>query len=79
MEDAKEGVFEIWNHDMGLGPAEPHFMAVNEEDVGLRVVHDAEDIGQADMEEAEVKEQGLGGDALVNTDGEPVEVIEVQD
>lgn len=64
---------------MGLGPAEPHFMAVNEEDVGLRVVHDAEDIGQADMEEAEVKEQGLGGDALVNTDGEPVEVIEVQD
>ncbi|KAL1811208.1 hypothetical protein ACET3Z_021273 [Daucus carota] len=44
-------VFEIWNHDMVLGPAGPHFQAVNEEDVGLRVVQDAEVVEQAEEEE----------------------------
>lgn len=42
-------VFEIWNHDMGLGPVEPQFMAVNEEDVGPGAVNDAEVIEQDAM------------------------------
>lgn len=48
---------------MGLGPVEPRFMAVHEEDVGLGIVHDAEVIEQAGMEEAEVQEQVQGEEA----------------
>ncbi|WOG81917.1 hypothetical protein DCAR_0101073 [Daucus carota subsp. sativus] len=41
----------------------PRFMAVHEEDVGLGIVHDAEVIEQAGMEEAEVQEQVQGEEA----------------
>ncbi|KAL1811036.1 hypothetical protein ACET3Z_021101 [Daucus carota] len=71
-------IFEIWNNDMGLGSADPRFQDVNEEDVGSGAVHNVEVIEQEGMEDAEVQEQGHG-EALLNAEGEPVEVIEVQD
>ena len=35
-------VFELWSLDMGLGPMEPQFMAVNEADLGPEVVNEGE-------------------------------------
>ena len=72
-------VFELWNHDMGLGPAEPHFMAVHEEDVGLGIVNDADVIDQAGAAAANAQNPEHVGEELLNEAGEPVEVVEVDD
>ena len=72
-------IFEIWHADMGLGPAEPQFMAVNEEDVGPGAVNDADIMDQPVLEEEPDLALMVGGDAQVNVDGEPVEVDEIQE
>lgn len=72
-------VFEIWNHDMGLGPVEPQFIAVNEEDVGLGVVQDADVLENVEDAEAEVQDQVPGASPQMNEDGEPAEVVEIQE
>ncbi|KAL1823429.1 hypothetical protein ACET3Z_010207 [Daucus carota] len=69
-------VFEIWNHDMGLGPVEPRFLVVNEDEVGPGAVNDAEIIEQAGMEDDDAQDQAQEGDELLNVDGEPIEVVE---
>lgn len=33
-------IFELWNLDMGLGPADPQFMAIHEDDINPEVVDD---------------------------------------
>lgn len=66
-------VHELWNQDMGLGPAKERFMAIHEAD--LAPVVDNEDEVQAPAVEDEA------GDArmIMNAEGEMVEVIQVED
>ena len=64
---------------MGLGLVEPRFMTVNEEDIGLGAVHNADVMNHAEVVDKEAQEQDAGEAALVNVDGDPVEVVEIQD
>ena len=68
-------VFELWSLDMGLGPVEPQFIAVNEADLGPEVVNEGEVHEDAENEEMAVA--GAGGFAL--TGEEEHEVIELLD
>lgn len=61
-------IFEIWSRDMGLGSADPRFLAVNEEDLLPAVDNNGD--GAA----PEVVDGGL-----MNEEGEMVEVIEIED
>ncbi|KAL1816674.1 hypothetical protein ACET3Z_019248 [Daucus carota] len=60
-------IFEFWSRDMGLGSAEPRFIAVHEDDLNPAVV-DEEDV-------APVVEDGVQENAA----DEEVEVIEIDD
>ncbi|KAL1826858.1 hypothetical protein ACET3Z_005270 [Daucus carota] len=68
-------VFELWSLDMGLGPMEPQFMAVNEADLGPEVVNEGE--VHEDDENEEMAVAGAGGLALAGE--EEHEVIELLD
>ncbi|KAL1825382.1 hypothetical protein ACET3Z_012160 [Daucus carota] len=64
-------VFELWHLDMGLGQADPHFVAVHEAELEPAVEDDAED-------QAPVVEDGAldAMDAIANVNG--VEIIELE-
>ncbi|KAL1827911.1 hypothetical protein ACET3Z_006323 [Daucus carota] len=57
-------VFELWSLDMGLGPVDPQFMAIHEEDLNPEVVNN-EDQAVPVVEDGEP----------MNEDEELVEVI----
>ncbi|KAL1833169.1 hypothetical protein ACET3Z_002820 [Daucus carota] len=61
-------IFELWSRDMGLGSADPRFMAVNEEDILPVVDNNGED---AALE--------LVDGGLMNAEDEMVEVIAIDD
>uniref|UniRef100_A0A175YKV8 Uncharacterized protein n=1 Tax=Daucus carota subsp. sativus TaxID=79200 RepID=A0A175YKV8_DAUCS len=61
-------VSELWSLDMGLGPVDPQFIPVHEEDINPEVVNNN------DHEVPEVED----GDPR-NEDDELVEVIEILD
>ncbi|KAL1809771.1 hypothetical protein ACET3Z_026761 [Daucus carota] len=54
-------VFELWSLDMGLGPVNPQFMAVNEADLALEVVDE-----EMDQENVVGNGMAVGAAALVN-------------
>ncbi|KAL1818552.1 hypothetical protein ACET3Z_013421 [Daucus carota] len=65
-------VFELWSLDMGLGPVDQQFMAVNEADLAPEVVD-----GEMDQEDDVVGGVAAGAVALAN--GGEHEVIEILD
>ncbi|KAL1823966.1 hypothetical protein ACET3Z_010744 [Daucus carota] len=54
-------VFELWNRDMGLGSAEPRFMAVHEEDLVPAVVN-GDEKAEPEVEDGE---QMMAGEEMV--------------
>uniref|UniRef100_A0A166CT15 Uncharacterized protein n=1 Tax=Daucus carota subsp. sativus TaxID=79200 RepID=A0A166CT15_DAUCS len=68
-------VFELWSLEMGLGPMEPQFMAVNEADLGPEVVNEGE--VNEDDENEEMAVAGAGGLALAGeADHEVIELLD---
>ena len=61
-------VFELWSLDMGLGPVDPQFIAIHEEELNPEIVNNED-------QEVPVVEDG----EPANGDEEEVEVIEILD